>query len=147
MRPKLALAGIVALGTMVLATPTAHAQDSIDIRIDQHARLTADGGVVLSISIKCGPLPGVEEFQEGFAGASQARTGAEAEGGIDGTVVCDGVRRRHTARLSSFTDERFRRGPARANATLFVCQLVGDDQMCFSDSAQRRIVIARRTVP
>src|SRR4030095_13258717 len=93
-----ALAGIMALPAIVLA------QDNISISIEKHGQLTSDGAVIIMIQIACDPLPGTEDFQEALAGAGQPRTGAEAEGGIDGTVVCDGISHTYTARLSPFTD-------------------------------------------
>lgn len=129
-----------------MALPTAQAQDDIAISISKHADLASDGAVIIRIHIACDPLPGVEEFQEGFAGAGQARTGAESEGGIDGTIVCDGVAHTHTARLFPF-DAGFKRGPAGAGASVFICNLVGEEQICASGSAERRIVIRGRLVP
>jgi len=61
------------------------------------------------------PFDGTEDFQETVAGAFQQTSGAEAEGGLHGMVVCDGVERTHTAHLSSFTDAVFRRGTAGAS--------------------------------
>src|SRR5687768_17792482 len=87
---------------------TAQAQDGISISIDKHAQITFGGGVIITVRIACEPLPGVEDFQEAFAGVQQAKTGADSEGGIDGTVVCDGLERIHTARLSPL-DKTFRR--------------------------------------
>lgn len=135
----------LALVTALLTPAPASAEDEITIRIAKHARLTADGQVVIRAFITCGPLPGVEDFQETHAGIGQARTGAAGEGGVDGTVVCDGVERVHTARFTSFADP-FEPGPAHANVSMIACRLVGDDQVqvCFSDSASRREIITRR---
>jgi hypothetical protein len=126
----------------VLAPAPAAAQDDISLSIDRRARLTAEGAVVVTVRITCDPLPGTEEFQEAHAGAVQARTGAEGEGGIDGTVVCDGTTRAHTARLFPITDAAFRRGPADASASLVICNVVDDDQVCAEASTARRIVIS-----
>jgi hypothetical protein len=119
----------------------------ISLAIEKHARLTEQGAVVITVHIVCGPFAGVEDFQEALAGAGQEKAGAEAESGIDGTVVCDGTKRTHTAHLSSFTEVVFRRGPAGANVSLFVCTLVGDEQICFQGSTQRRVVISGPLVP
>jgi hypothetical protein len=137
-----ALVGIIALPAMALAQ-----DNDISISIEKHAQLTSDGAVIITIHIACDPLPGTEDFQEALAGAGQAKTGAEAEGGIDGTVVCDGISRRHTARLFPFTDAVFKRGPAGANASLFICNVVGDEQVCANGSTARQIIIRGPLVP
>ena len=137
-----ALAGIMALPAIVLAQ-----DNNISISIEKHAQLTSEGAVIIMIQIACDPLPGTEDFQEALAGAVQARTGAEAEGGIDGTVVCDGIPRTYTARLSPFTDAVFKRGPADASASLLICNLVGDEQVCADGAAERRIIIRGHLVP
>lgn len=136
-----ALAGIIALPAIVLA------QDDISMSIDKHGQLTADGAAIITIQIACDPLPGTLDFQEALAGAVQTRTGAEAEGGIDGTVVCDGIPRTYTARLSPFTDAVFKRGPVDANVSLLICNLVGDEQVCADGAAERRIIIRGPLVP
>jgi hypothetical protein len=140
----LAVAAVV--GTIALSG-VARAQGDVSISIAKHARLTGDGAVIIRVHIACDALPGTEDFQEALAGAGQAKTGAEAEGGIDGMVVCDGIGRTHTARLSSFTEGVFRRGPASAGASLIVCNVVGDDQVCEQGATQRRIIIAGPLVP
>jgi hypothetical protein len=137
-----ALAGIMALPAIALAQ-----NDDISISIAKHAQLTSDGAVIVRIHIACDPLPGTEDFQEALAGAGQAKTGAEAEGGIDGTVVCDGISHTHTARLSPFTDAVFKRGPASASASLVICNLVGDEQVCVQGATERRIIIRGPLVP
>jgi hypothetical protein len=137
-----ALAGLVALPAIALAQ-----DDNISVSIEKHAQLTAGGGVIILIHIACDPLPGREDFQEALAGASQAKTRAEAEGGIDGPVVCDGLSRTYTAHLSPFTDAVFKPGPAGANASLFICNLVGDEQVCAHGAAGRRIIIRGPRVP
>jgi hypothetical protein len=148
MEAKQVLALILALaGTMALPAIAQAQDDDISISISKHAELASDGAVIIRIHIACDPLPGMEEFQEGLAGAGQAKTGAESEGGIDGTVVCDGVAHTHTARLFPITDEVFRRGPAGANASLFICNVVGDEQICMHGATQRRIIIRGRLVP
>jgi hypothetical protein len=117
------------------------AQDGISIRIEKHARLTAGGGIAFRVHVTCGPLPGTEDFREGLAGAGQARTGAEAEGGLSPDVVCDGVERLYTAELSPITDAVFRPGPAVARASVIACNTVGDEQVCIQATAQRRVII------
>lgn len=139
---KVAVVTGLALAAMLLVSP-AHADDGVTVTIAKHARLTADGDVVILAFVRCGPLPGVEDFQETRAGIGQARTGGAGEGGLDGTVVCDGVERVHTARFSSFA-EPFQPGPARAVASVTACRLVGDDQVCFSDTETRQVIITRR---
>jgi hypothetical protein len=142
------LAAFVAGALIVVAlSPPVHAQGNISIAIEKHAALTKQGAIVITVRIACGPLPGVEEFQEAIASAAQEKTGAEAEGGLDGTVVCDGVDRTHTAHLSSFTDAGFKRGPASASASLLVCTLVGDEQMCFQGAMHRRVIVRGALVP
>jgi hypothetical protein len=136
-----ALAGTIALPAIVLA------QDDVSISIEKHAQLTFDGAVIIMIQIACDPLPGSEDFQEALAGAVQPRTGAEAEGGIDGTVVCDGIPHTYTARLSPFTDAVFKRGPADANVSVLICNVVGDEQVCVDGATERRIIIRGHLVP
>jgi hypothetical protein len=141
-------ATLVALAGIMALPPIALAQDEdISISIAKHAQLTSDGAVVIRIHIACDPLPGTEDFQEASAGAAQPRTGAEAEGGIDGTVVCDGISHTYTARLSPFTDAVFQRGPAEANVSLLICNLVGEEQVCVDGATERRIIIRGALVP
>lgn len=125
-----------------LAQPLlAGAQDEdISVAIAKHGHLTVDGALIIRIHIACDPLPGVEEFQQGFAGAGQARTGAEGESGIDGTIVCDGFAHTHTALIFPF-EAPFKRGPAGAGASVIICNLVGEEQLCANGSGQRRITI------
>jgi hypothetical protein len=137
-----ALAGTMALPAIALAQ-----DDDVSISIEKHGQLTSDGAVIIMIQIACDPLPGTEDFQEALAGAGQPRTGAEAEGGIDGTVVCDSIPHTYTARLSPFTDAVFKRGPADASASVLICNLVGDEQVCVQGSAERRIIIRGHLVP
>jgi hypothetical protein len=138
----IALAGIMALPAIALA------QDKdISISIAKHAQLTSEGAIIIMIDIACDPLPGTEDFQEALAGAVQAKTGAWAEGGIDGTVVCDGISHTYTAHFSSFADAVFKRGPAVASASLIICNMVGDDQVCVHRGTQRRIIIQGSLVP
>jgi hypothetical protein len=138
----IAPAAIIALPTIVPAQ-----DNNISLSIEKHAQLTYEGAVIIMIQIACDPLPGTEDFQEAVAGAGQPRTGAEAEGGIDGTVVCDGISRTYTARLSPFTDAVFKRGPADASASVLICNLVGDEQVCADGAAERRIIIRGHLVP
>jgi hypothetical protein len=127
----------------VAALPgVARAQDELSISIERHARLTDDGGIVFRVHVTCGPLPGSEDFREGLAGASQAKTGAEGEGGLSPDVICDGVGRVYSAAVSSFTEAGFRRGPASASAGVIACNTVGDGQVCVQGGAQRRVIIA-----
>ena len=120
---------------------------AISLEIEKHADLTEQGAVVVRTRIVCGPFAGVEDFQETLASAAQDKTGAEAEGGIDGTVVCDGVERTHTAHRSSLTEADFKPGPAGAGMSVSMCVLVGDEQSCFSGNAQRRVIIRGGSVP
>jgi hypothetical protein len=140
-------AALVALASIMVLPAIILAQDNISISIEKHAQLTSDGAVIIMIQIACDPLPGTEDFQEALAGAGQPRTGAEAEGGIDGTVVCDGISRTYTARLSPFTEAVFKRGPADASASVLICNLVGDEQVCADGAAERRIIIRGHLVP
>lgn len=144
MLKKLSTLTALALLAVLLTPAAAHADDEITIRIAKQARLAADDRVVITAFVRCGPLPGTEDFQQVNAGIAQARTGAWSEGGLDGTVVCDGVERAHTAHFTSYADA-FEPGPARARVSMTACRLVGDDQqqVCFSDSASRRVIIRR----
>jgi hypothetical protein len=140
MKPNRAFAALTAL-IMVAFFPQGYAQMAgIVLAIEKHAVLTEQGVAIIRIHIACGPFEGVEEFQQGFAGGSQERTGASSETGIDGMVVCDGVERIHTARLTPF-DGVFTHGPANATASLNLCMLVGDEQTCFRGSTSRRVII------
>lgn len=127
---------------LLLTVATATAQvPGVAVAIDRHAVLTKQGTLVFQVRIACGPVAGFEEFQEAIAGGGQARTGAEAEGGISGTVVCDGVERAHTAHLSPFTDEVFRHGPAGVGVSFFICMIEGDEQACYHGAASRAVVL------
>jgi hypothetical protein len=138
-----AAASVAVLGS---SQASATAQE-IALQVDKHARLTADGAVVITVRVTCGPLPGTEDFREATAGAGQAKTGAAAEGGLDGSVVCDGQTRTHVARLAPFTETVFTRGPAVANVSVIACNVADEEQVCVSASASRRIVIAGRQLP
>ena len=132
------VAGAIVLPAVALAQ---NDDDDITIAIAKHAELASDGAVIIRIHIACDPLPGTEDFQEAHAGAGQPRTGAGAEAGIDGTVVCDGTAHTHTAHLFPHTDAAFKRGPARANASLFICNVVEEQQICVEGRTQRQIII------
>ena len=148
MSTRQSLVAAITLYAVVFASGAlAQSNGGIALAIEKHARLTTAGAIVITSQVTCGPFPGFEEFQEAGAGAVQQKTGAEAEGGIDGTVVCDGVQRTHTARVSPFSDAGFRRGPANATVQLLVCMIVVDEQMCFSGSAGRRVVVRGPEVP
>jgi hypothetical protein len=148
MRPKRVLAIVaIALAGAIASPVVVHAQGEVSVVIARFAQLTLDGAVLIRVHIACDPLPGVLDFQEAHLGAAQARTGAEAEGGIDGTIVCDGLARTHTARLPSFTGNPFRRGPATANVVLLICHVVGDEQVCEQGASATRIVIRGRSIP
>ncbi len=141
-----ALVPVVLAGIIAVPTNATAQNDDIWVAIAKHAAPASDGAVVIRIHIACDPLPGFEEFQEGYAGAGQERTGATGETGIDGMVVCDGQAHTHTARVYPH-EGTFVRGPASANASVFICNLVGDEQLCVSGSAFGRIVIRGQTVP
>lgn len=144
MGPNRVLSALAAL-IMLALSPQAHTQTAgISLAIEKHAMLTAQGAAIIRIHITCGPFEGFEEFQQGFAGGSQRKTGAVSESGIDGMVVCDGVERTHTAHLTPF-ETAFKHGPANAHAALHLCMLVGDEQTCFSGSTSRRVIIVGRT--
>ena len=138
-----------AIASVVLALPAiALAQDDdISVAIAKHADLTSGGAVVIRVHIACDPPPGTEEFQEAFAGAGQARNGVDGESGIDGMIVCDGFAHTHTAHISPITEAQFKRGPANASVSVFICNVVGDQQLCISGAAQRRIIVRGRLVP
>ena len=133
---------VLAALIVVAIVPGAGAQSAgILLEIEKHAVLTRAGLVIIRIHITCGPFAGIEEFQEGHAGGGQSKTGASSETGIDGTVLCDGVERIHTAHLSPLDEAVFKPGPASVSASLFLCTLVGEEQMCFSGSTSRRVII------
>jgi hypothetical protein len=140
---KLKLTSVVLAALLAFAfSAQSHAQaPGISLVIEKHASLTQQGIVVIWIRIVCGPFAGVEEFQEGHAGGGQDKTGASSETGIDGTVICDGIERTHTAHLSPLDEAAFKPGPAGVSASLFVCMLAGEEQMCFSGATSRRVII------
>jgi hypothetical protein len=147
MRSKRTILLVLAFLGAIAVPGTARAQGDISISIEKHARLTADGGVILGVRVACGPFPGIEEFREASAGASQARTGAEAEGALSPDVVCDGVERAYAALVFPITDAVFARGPADAGVSVTACNVVGDDQVCAHAAIASRIVIVGRSVP
>jgi hypothetical protein len=61
--------------------------------------------------------------------------------------VCAGISHTYTARLSPFTDAVFQRGPAEANVSLLICNLVGEEQVCVDGATERRIIIRGALVP
>jgi hypothetical protein len=131
----------VSAGAMLLPG-TARAQGEISISIDKHARLTSNGGVVFTVHMTCGPLPGTPDFTEALTSAGQEKRGATAEGGLSPDIVCDGVGRVYTASLSPLTDDVFVRGPAGARVSVTACSLIGDEQFCLTTTAERRIIVA-----
>ncbi|WP_154402683.1 hypothetical protein [Nocardioides speluncae] len=133
-------AALLVLAAPAVVPPPASAADGITVSIAKHANLTPGGGVVISVQVTCPQLPGSLDFQEAHAGASQDRTGAWSESGLDGTVVCDGQPHVHTAHFTSFADP-FKGGPASANASVIVCHIVGEEQVCATGSSASRIVI------
>ena len=147
MKPKLASVVLAALLAFVFSAASQAQAPSISLMIEKHASLTRQGQVVIWIHIVCGPFAGIEEFQEGHAGGGQAKTGASSETGIDGAVICDGIERTHTAHLSPLDEAAFKPGPASVSASLFVCTLAGEEQMCFSGATSRRVIVrgGRRT--
>ena len=132
---------LVPVVLVIALAGTVRAQDGISIRIDKHARLATGSAIAFRVHVTCGPLPGTEDFREGLASAGQARTGAEAEGGLSPDVTCDGVARIYTAELSPLTDAVFRPGPAAARASVIACNTVGDDQVCIQATEERRVII------
>jgi hypothetical protein len=146
MRPTRALA-ITAVVVLSALLGAAQANAEVSVSIGKHASLTTDGAIVIRVHIACDPLPGTEDYQEALAGAVQGKTAAAAEGGIDGAVACDGVLRTHTARLSPFTRAVFKRGPAVARASIMICNVVEDEQVCEHVAAEQRVVIRGAVVP
>ena len=137
-RNMLALAALVVLALV----PNASAQTSgVLLQIEKHAVLTREGRVRIRIQITCGPFTGFMEINEGHAGGGQEKTGASSETGIDGTPLCDGVTRVHTAHLAPLDENEFKHGPAGASASLFVCMFDGVEQTCYSGATSRRIII------
>jgi hypothetical protein len=141
MKPKLTSVVLAALLVFAVSAQS-HAQaPGISLMIEKHASLTQQGIVVIWIRVVCGPFAGIEQFQEGHAGGGQDKTGASSESGIDGTVICDGIERTHTAHLSPLDEAAFKPGPASVSASLFLCTLAGEEQMCFSGATSRRVII------
>ncbi len=126
--------------TLALPGP-ARAEPTVKIWIEKNAHQIPGGGVRFVVHVTCGPLPGSPDFREGFAGASQFKTRAEAEGGLSPDVTCDGGSRVYTAALSAFTEEGFARGWGRANATVIACNVIDDQQVCVNGSSARQIYI------
>lgn len=140
-RRILGTAALLALAAPAVGLAPASAANEITVSIAKHARLTPGGGLVIRVQVTCPQLPGSQDFQEAHAGASQDSTGAWSESGLDGTVVCDGLPHVHTAHFTSFAENPFKGGPASANASVIVCHLVGEEQVCATGSSARRIVI------
>lgn len=141
-----ALASVATVLVAFSSNALSQTAGGIALAIDKHAQLASDGAIVIRIRITCGPFEGAEEFQQSFAGGSQEKSGASSESGIDGMVICDGVTRTHTARLTPF-DTAFRRGPARANAGLLLCTFDGQEQECFSGATARAVIVRGPTIP
>jgi hypothetical protein len=134
---------VMILAGITLLPGTARAQDNMSIRIDKHAQLGPGGGIAFTVHVACA-LPGTLDFREGFAGGGQQKSGAQGEGGLSPTVLCDGVERVYRAEVSPITEAGFVPGPAGANATAIACNNVGDQQVCVQASASRRVVITGR---
>lgn len=132
---------LAALLVVALGSSASAQSPGILVQIEKHAVLTRAGIVIIRIHITCGPFAGMQDFQDGHAGGGQEKTGASSETGIDGTVLCDGVERVHTAHLSPLDEATFKHGPAGASASLIVCMLVGEEQSCFSGSTARPVII------
>jgi len=132
---------LLASAAIAVSPESASAEPTITVFIEKNAHQLAGGGVVFDVHVTCGPLPGSPEFREGFAGASQWKTKAEAEGGLSPDVTCDGRHRVYTAALSPITDASFARGWGRANASVIACNVVGDQQVCANGSSARQIYI------
>jgi hypothetical protein len=141
MKPKLATVILVTLLALTFSDEPSAQAPGISLMIEKHASLTRQGTVVIFIRIVCGPFAGIEEFQDAHAGGGQDKTGASSETGIDGTVLCDGIERTHTAHLSPLDAAAFKPGPANVSASLFVCTLEGQEQVCFSGATSRRVII------
>lgn len=144
--PFRALPYLLCLSLFAVPVTAFAQQGDIHMAIAKYASPTADGAVTIRIHIACEPLPGVEDYQEGFSGASQPRSGAEGESGIDGMIICDGQARTHTARIYGH-EASFVRGPASGSASVILCNLVGNDQLCVSGAASGRIIIRGPLVP
>ena len=140
---RLCLGLLCAIGSVAVPT-AALAQESLTISIDRFATLTSDGSIAFTVHVACS-LPGVPDFREGLAGASQPRTGAAAEGGLSPNVVCDGVERTYVASVSLITESGFARGPAVARATAIACNVSDDQQVCVQRSAERRVIVTGRS--
>lgn len=139
---------VLAAAAVVPATAfPSSALEGVSISIEKHAQPTAAGGVVVRVHVTCGPLPGSPDYTEGFAGAFQPKSGAEAEGGLSPDLVCDGIERTYTAGVSLISDASFKRGSAEASASLFACSVLDDQQVCIDGSASGRIIVSGREVP
>jgi hypothetical protein len=143
-RASLVLAVAAAL---TLTGTTALAQGSVTVTLHPRA-LRGDGGqwLQLTVDIACDDL-GAEDFQQGLAFATQQRGRhvIAGEGGVDGTVICDGVARTHTATVSLFQGSKFRGGPATATVDFLICFIdESDNQVCEQDNDTRTVLVGGR---
>jgi hypothetical protein len=144
---KRSFAALAILAVLTLAPTVALAQGTATVTLHPRA-LLGDGGLwlQLTVDIACDDL-GTEDFQQGLAFATQERGSQHiaGEGGVDGTVICDGVTRTHTATVSLFQGSRFRGGPATATVSFFVCFTdENGDQVCEQDNDTQPVLVAGR---
>jgi hypothetical protein len=110
--------------------------------------LLRDGGFSLQLTadIECDDL-GTEDFQQGLAFATQegGSLSLAGEGGVDGSVICDGVSRTHTATVSLFRGSKFHGGPAVATVAFLACFIdENDNQVCGQDNETLPVLVAGR---
>jgi hypothetical protein len=139
---------VVAFAAAVaLAATPAVGQGSVSVSLHRRAMLGEGGSSLqLIVDIACDDL-GTEEFQEGLAFATQRRGPlfAEGEGGVDGSVICDGMTRTYTATVSLFEGSRFRGGPASATVDFLICFIVdNENQVCEHGVDTRTVLVAGR---
>ena len=136
----------VVAAALALATTAALAQESVTVTLHPRA-LLGDGGqsLQLTVDIACEDV-GTEDFQQGLAFATRERGSLSmvGEGGVDATVICDGVTRTHRATVSLFGGSKFSGGPAVATAFL-VC-FIDDNgsQLCGQDNDTQPVLVPGR---
>jgi hypothetical protein len=139
------LASMVVLSILLLTPMIASAQEPVTVTLHDRA-LLGNGGqsLQLVVDITCQDL-GIEDFQQGLAFGTQHRGPniREGEGGVDGTIVCDGVTRTHTATVSLFQGSRFLGGPATATVAVLACFIdESGSQVCGQDVDTRTVLVA-----
>jgi hypothetical protein len=80
-----------------------------------------------------------------FATQERGSQSMVGEGGVDGTVICDGVTRTQTATVSLSEGSKFRGGPAVATVAFLVSFIdVNGSKVCGQDNDTQPVLVAGR---